>query len=363
MYQWRLLRLMHWFHSVMVWEAMIGAFKQKKNQPTMPLCHSPPQVLLVLIMRKSQFDVLSYKIGLESVEARLLVYQQNKTIFEEDVKLLKFDVELRDNALVALKKKFEKAEQEREELKLKLENFQTFSKNLSQLLASQTNDKTRLGTNQGYHVVPPPYTRTFMPPKPDLFFHDAPNVNETIHTAFNVELNPTKPNKDLSQSNRPSAPLIEDWVSDSKDDSEGELIHTQINPSFVYPTDQVKNPRPSVEHPIPAANLKTEIPKSRGYGNNRNRKACFVCKSLTHLIKDCDYYKQKMVQKLVWNHAMRGNHQHYAQMSYPNPQRHVIPTAVLTRSKLVPLPTARPVTNAVSHNNVIRPRPAKTVGT
>nr|GEU48745.1 hypothetical protein [Tanacetum cinerariifolium] len=38
-------------------------------------------------------------------------------------------------------------------------------------------------------------------------------------------------------------------------------------------------------------------------------------------------------------------------------------TAVLTRSKLVPLTTVRPVTTDVSPNNVIRPRPAKTVGT
>nr|GEV80350.1 RNA-directed DNA polymerase, eukaryota [Tanacetum cinerariifolium] len=36
---------------------------------------------------------------------------------------------------------------------------------------------------------------------------------------------------------------------------------------------------------------------------------------------------------------------------------------VLTRSKLVPLITVRPVTTAVPHNNVIRPRPAKIVGT
>nr|GEZ73218.1 hypothetical protein [Tanacetum cinerariifolium] len=90
--------------------------------------------------RKSQFDVLSYKTGLESVEVGLLVYQQNETVFEEDIKLLKLDVELRDNALVALRKKFEKAEQKRDELRLKLEKFQTSSKNLSQLLASQTND-------------------------------------------------------------------------------------------------------------------------------------------------------------------------------------------------------------------------------
>nr|GEU55181.1 putative ribonuclease H-like domain-containing protein [Tanacetum cinerariifolium] len=36
--------------SVMVWAAMTGAFKQKKNQPTMPSWHSPLQVLQVLTM-------------------------------------------------------------------------------------------------------------------------------------------------------------------------------------------------------------------------------------------------------------------------------------------------------------------------
>nr|GEV62646.1 hypothetical protein [Tanacetum cinerariifolium] len=118
--------------SMMVLEAMIGAFRQRKNQPTMPSWHSPLQVLPVLTMkactkayatlqshydkltndlRKSQFDVISYKTGLESVEARILVYQQNKTIFKEDIKLLKLDVQLRDNALVNLRKKFEKAKQ------------------------------------------------------------------------------------------------------------------------------------------------------------------------------------------------------------------------------------------------------------
>nr|GEV12204.1 hypothetical protein [Tanacetum cinerariifolium] len=98
-------------------------------------------------LRKSQFNVISYKTGLESVEARILVYQQNETVFEEDIKLLKLI--------------------------------------------------------EGYHAVPPPYIGTFMPPKPDLFFHDAPTVNETVHTAFSVELSPTNSDKDLSQSNRP----------------------------------------------------------------------------------------------------------------------------------------------------------------
>nr|GEU86624.1 ribonuclease H-like domain-containing protein [Tanacetum cinerariifolium] len=66
-----------------------------------------------------------------------------------------------------------------------------------------------------YHVVPPPYTRTFMPPKPDLVLHTAPIVVETDHPAFNVQLSPTKSDPDLSHTNRLSAPIIEDWVSDS----------------------------------------------------------------------------------------------------------------------------------------------------
>nr|GEW64385.1 hypothetical protein [Tanacetum cinerariifolium] len=148
------------------------------------------------------------------------------------------------------------------------------------------NDRYQL--REGYHDIPPSYTRIFMPPKPDLVFHDALTVNEIVYAAFNVKLSPTKPGKYLSHTHRPLAPIIEDWVSDSEDESE------------------------LVEHPIPAANRKTAIPKPKTHGNSKNRKACFV---------------------------------------------------LLTRSKLVPLTAVRLVTTAVSPNNVIRSRPAKTVST
>nr|GEW28851.1 ribonuclease H-like domain-containing protein [Tanacetum cinerariifolium] len=102
---------------------------------------------LTVDFRKSQFDVISYQTGRESVEARLLVYQQNESIFEENIKLLNIEVQLRDTALVTLRQNLEKAEHERDDLKLKLEKFQTSSKNLTKLLASQTNKKTGLGYN------------------------------------------------------------------------------------------------------------------------------------------------------------------------------------------------------------------------
>nr|GEX05145.1 putative ribonuclease H-like domain-containing protein [Tanacetum cinerariifolium] len=52
------------------------------------------------------------------------------------------------------------------------------------------------------------------PPKPDLVYHDAHTVSETVHKVFNVKPSTTKPTQELSQSHRPSAHIIEDWVSD-----------------------------------------------------------------------------------------------------------------------------------------------------
>nr|GEW24936.1 hypothetical protein [Tanacetum cinerariifolium] len=118
----------------------------------------------------------------------------------------------------------------------------------------------------------------------------------------------TKSNKDLSQSNMPSALINEDWVSDLEDEFEGEPMPTQKAPSFVQTFKHVKTPRPSVK---------------------------------PH----------------VRNHDMRGNHQHYARMTHPHPHRHVVPTAIRTRSRLVLLTAARPVTTAVSQTKVQHQRP------
>nr|GEY13419.1 ribonuclease H-like domain-containing protein [Tanacetum cinerariifolium] len=215
--------------------------------------------------------------------------KKNENVFEEDIKLLKLDVMLRDNALVEDRKKFEKAKQNRDEFKLKLENFQTFSKNLSQLPASQITDKTGLGyDNQVFNSI--------------VFKCDELISSESyvIMPTSLVHDSTTKPNKNLCQLNRPSTPIIKDYVSDSKDKSEGEPIPTQKAPSFFQTSKHMKTPRPSVkpvEHPTSAKNLRKDIPKSRGHRHSWNRKACFVCKSLTHLIKDYDYYEKKMVQK------------------------------------------------------------------
>nr|GEZ29497.1 hypothetical protein [Tanacetum cinerariifolium] len=222
----------------------------------------------------------------------------------------------------------------------------------------------RFQPNYRYHVVPPSYTGTFMPPKPNLVFNTAPTAVETDHSTFTIQLSPTKPKHDLSHTNRPTTPIIEDWVSDSKDESETKA--PQIVPSFVQSIEQVKSPRHSVQHvetSIPAATPKLASPTPTSNGKKRNRKTCFVCKSLDHLIKDYDYHEQKMAQPTKRNHAHRGNHKQYAPLTHKNPQKHMVPTAVLTQSKPVSITAVRPFSATVTKLKVTRPRHAKPIVT
>nr|GEZ85785.1 hypothetical protein [Tanacetum cinerariifolium] len=131
--------------------AMTGVFKQKRNLPTMPSWHSPLQALLVLTMR------LGY----------------NTQVFTSSM----FDCD----------------------------EFFT-SESDESLPPSPIYERYQSG--DGYNVVPPPYTGTFMSPKPDLVFHNAPYVNETVHTAFNVKLSPTKLDNDLPVTVADPKPLV-----------------------------------------------------------------------------------------------------------------------------------------------------------
>nr|GEV54825.1 hypothetical protein [Tanacetum cinerariifolium] len=319
--------------------------------------------------RKSQFDVLSYQAGLESVEARLVVYKQNESILEENINLLKNEVQARDNVLFTLRQKLNQAEQEMDDLKLKLDKFQTSSKNLTELLASQTNDKRSLGyfssesdseilspsspfdrlqPTGGYHAVPPPIKGTFIPPKPDLVFHTALIAVETDHFAFTVQLSPSKPVQDLSHTTRPLAPIIEEWVSDSED--EAETNDPQIVPSFVQSSKQVTSPRTSVqptEAPILDATPKLASPNSNRCGKIKNRKTCFMCRSVDHLIKDCDYHSKKKTQPTPRNYAHGGINKQNASFTHKHLPKHMAPGVVLTQSKPVSITAVRPVSAAV----------------
>ncbi|GKF65681.1 hypothetical protein Tco_0192198, partial [Tanacetum coccineum] len=91
---------------------MIRMIKQKTVQLTL---HSWLTLLQVLTLRTSKLNDIAYKRGLESVEARLLVYKKNESVYEEDIKVLKREIHLREVAITELRRKLELAQKQKDE--------------------------------------------------------------------------------------------------------------------------------------------------------------------------------------------------------------------------------------------------------
>ncbi|GKA25520.1 ribonuclease H-like domain-containing protein [Tanacetum coccineum] len=181
--------------------------------------------------KKSQFNLVFYKAGLESVEVRLAHYKKNEAVLEESINVLKLEVKLRDTALVE-NKRIEKSMKKKrlDIMQLLLRAAESFV-NSSEMLENQEYNKSK--SDKGYHAVPPPYTWNFIPFKPDLTFMDEI-----------VKIDP----KTVRKNNfRP--PVIEDWNSD--DDSEVKLkrrqnLNTRILRIPICTTDPINLSNPKV---------------------------------------------------------------------------------------------------------------------
>ncbi|GJQ91832.1 putative ribonuclease H-like domain-containing protein [Tanacetum coccineum] len=158
-------------------------------------------------LRTSKLNAIAYKTGLESVEARLLVYKKNESVYEEDIKVLKREIHLREVAITELRRKLELAQKQKDEIQLT------------------------------YNVVPPPYTGNFMPPKPDLSFSgleeftSEPIVIKPVVENSEAKAGEAKP-KAVRKNN--GAPIIEDWVSDNEEEdvSQAKIEKKTVKPSF-----------------------------------------------------------------------------------------------------------------------------------
>ncbi|GKC62715.1 hypothetical protein Tco_1095313 [Tanacetum coccineum] len=162
---------------------------------------------------------------------------------------------------------------------------------------SQVNDKYKTG--KGYHAVPPLYNGNFMPPKPDLVLDDKDEYvfSESVTSVPTINKNETE---SKSRQRKPSNAKVK----------------------FVNSNEHVKSPRESVK--------KIKNNKQAKYPRKNSKSP-----------RDCDYYEKKMVEKFVWNNARRMNHQNSQRMTHPHLKRNFVPKAVLMKSSLKTLNSAR----------------------
>ncbi|GJT90269.1 ribonuclease H-like domain-containing protein [Tanacetum coccineum] len=288
---------------------------------------------LLVKLDDTGFKASTYKRGLSILEGQILKYKEHEVLFSEEITLLK----------------------------------RSIAKDLDQLLASQITDKSKKGF--GYNVVPSPHPLILNRPTPlDLSYSGLeefkePEVNEygprdsslKPTTGCDKESDNSKENTDdsLKQQQKTDsssvksplkvdkdwkekffcpanhvreeepkkarenndAPIIEDWVSDDEDDDEP---NPKVEKKTVIPTATKKEfvkPEKPVRRSVSCPNQQRKRIVS---GNNYNK-------------KDNDYYSKT---------------------SHSSAHKHMAPRAVLMKTGLKSVNTARPV-NTVSPGELV----------
>ncbi|GJY36159.1 hypothetical protein Tco_0421537 [Tanacetum coccineum] len=186
-------------------------------------------------LNKSNLEIIGYQMGLESLEARIVVHEKNEVVYEENIAFLKYDVQVKDISIKDLKNQLEEALKEKDDLKLKLEKFEESSKNLTKLINSQISakDKTGLGydirMNESevvHSVFDSRESDVDDSPVNDRFKTDESvfksAVRKTTTSVPETETSKSKTSKNIVEKPktiRPSAPIIEEWDTDSDNDT------------------------------------------------------------------------------------------------------------------------------------------------
>ncbi|GKC00948.1 hypothetical protein Tco_0987084 [Tanacetum coccineum] len=173
------------------------------------------------------------------------------------------------------------------------------------------------------------------------------------------------------------APIIEEYESDSEDEHVSLPTKEHETPSFAFinTVKHVKTPRQTVKEqntcsqsPKPdKKNCSGLMAEKLGLGYGFTKKACFVCGSFSHLIRDCDFHEKRMAKQAKLNNRMsKGSGQREIRPVWNNVQRvnhqnQFVPKAVLTRTGKIQVNTTR--TSGTNTVNTARTSGTNTVNT
>ncbi|GJR45448.1 putative ribonuclease H-like domain-containing protein [Tanacetum coccineum] len=204
-------------------------------------------------------------------------------------------------------------------------------------------------------AVPPPMTGNYLPSGPDIEIDDSkytygpektqPNEpdsqtnevdacdsnisTETSELVFEPVVNES--HVEVQPKVWSDAPIIEEYESDSDDDDENVYVKIEDLDTPSFATKHVKTPSENVKN----SSTHSQKPKvnNKQLEKGITERACFVCGSFSHLIRDCDYHvklakqvelhKQNMskgngsrektnknLRKPIWDNTQRVNKQH-----------------------------------------------------
>nr|GEX06727.1 hypothetical protein [Tanacetum cinerariifolium] len=265
--------------------------------------------------------ITAYTLALKKVEAQLLCHQQNQLAYEQKIRLLytqmrandKFGLGYGDYRYGSI-------------LSYKNEVLQSvFMNKASDLEDTLVNDRYA----DGMHAVPPSITGNYMPSGPDVEIDYSkltygpkqtsadesdykPNEYASCESDSSVETS-TSMHEPVENALKvvyepklwTDAPIIKEYESNSDNDLMSNVQEDKEKPSFAF-TNYVKHVKTSRENikETCTTNHSPKIKKQDRNGHTRKglgyaftRKACFVCGSFSHLIRDCDFHEKRMAKQ------------------------------------------------------------------
>nr|GEX45697.1 hypothetical protein [Tanacetum cinerariifolium] len=254
-----------------------------------------------------------------------------------------------------------------------------FESQLSDIEDCPVND--RFVKVKGMHAALPPMTRIYMPPKSDFrideskFTYGPKQFKNSESDAKTSDLASCESNSSvetLEFMSQPvesipkavserkvwfDAPIIKEYESDSDNENVSKATVEQEIPSCasINTVKHLKSPRQTVKDQdtcsqkpkVYKRDWTSLMSKKLGLGYGHTRKACFVCGSFSHLIKDCDFHEKKMAKQVEFNKrknkvtCKRNDTPVWNNVQILNHQNKFVPTSILTKTGIFPVNSAR----------------------
>ncbi|GJV46026.1 hypothetical protein Tco_1430562 [Tanacetum coccineum] len=308
---------------------------------------SPLQAHQVLLTIRAKLEIQGYELALESLESRILGHEKNEMAWGEKYEFQNYDL----NQMNANDKNGLGYGTQMDEMS---SNHETDSENSLSIFEVRSSDEENTPENDrfsknGYKAFPPPITGNFLTPRADISFAglDEYAIKNKIIESQTTELN-TKTSETVGKTNDAN-------TEKPKSVSESVVSNPKINRDKVIIEDW-NSDDDEEEYEVQTVRLETQTVKTRddksGQNSKKQRigfrkvKACYVCKSTDHLIKDCNFHDKKSQEPKLKNMVNTGvltrTGLHRPSISTAGPSINTVRPSISTAR---PVCTARPSVN------------------
>ncbi|GKA35058.1 putative ribonuclease H-like domain-containing protein [Tanacetum coccineum] len=305
---------------------------------------------------EQEAKILAYTLAVKKLEAQVVTFQKQQLSLNEQLTFQANEIYAKDEKLKKYRRIGMKAVKEKEQLQKIVDSWKNYSKNLWKLVDSGMTSTSKVGL--GYEIQSNNEVLSYKEEMKRIVFKctEEDFLNKPLYSGFSktdsfkgpeISDSDNSSNEHSScQSNDSEGSFGNPSEHSSESESESLSVPKEMSTSKSVTTNEkvVSEPKSTEVEPSCVIHVKTprkqmknqETPKVKGKNWNKImerelgegysfiKKKCFVCGSLSHLIKDCDFYEKKMAReaelkkqrvfntgngmaKPVWNNANRVN--------------------------------------------------------